>query len=89
MKTFLTKLNQIYEGWRNRLFPPEKLRKQIEDVSRERIAICESCEFHSKNFKSIRPDDHCTKCDCTLSAKTKCLSCECPIAKWVAVLSLK
>ena len=39
--------------------------------------------------KSIRPDEHCTKCSCTLSAKTACLSCECPlmVPKWKAVLT--
>lgn len=49
------------------------------------MEICEECPHHSKNHSSLRPDDHCTNCGCTLSAKTKCLSCECPIKKWLAI----
>ena len=77
------------EGWRNHLFPPEHLRELIEQVSCERMAICCECKWHSKYISSLRPDDHCTNCGCTLSAKTKCLSCECPlpIPKWNAVIS--
>ena len=33
----------------------------------------------------IRPDIHCTHCGCTLSAKTACLSCECPVGRWKAI----
>lgn len=82
-----TKLSQIFEGWRNKLIPPAKFKEEIEKVSAQRIAICESCKFHSKNYKSVRPDAHCVSCGCTLSAKTKCLSCECPKAKWEKVLT--
>ena len=74
------KLNQIYEGWRNKLVPPEELKDVIEQVSAERLALCESCLYHSKFHNSIRLDDHCTQCGCTLSAKTKCLSCSCPLS---------
>lgn len=81
------KINQIYEGWRNNLFPPERLAQVIETTSATRLEICNNCEFHSKNHLSVRPDAHCTKCGCTLAAKTKCLSCECPLKKWHAVLT--
>lgn len=55
------------------------------------MAICLQCDYHSDNAKkygytSVRPDAHCVNCGCTLSAKTKCLSCECPLKKWVAVV---
>ena len=82
-----TKFSQIFEGWRNNLVPPAHLKKEIEKVSSERVSICESCKFHSKNYKSVRPDAHCVNCGCTLSAKTKCLSCECPTGKWSKVLT--
>ena len=26
-------------------------------------------------------------CGCTLSAKTRCLSCECPVKKWEALMT--
>lgn len=83
---------QIIEGWRNKLIPPARIKELIEEVSKERIDICNFCTFHSANrmnYKTIRPDAHCTICGCTLSAKTKCLSCNCPLTppKWEAVVS--
>lgn len=68
------------------------MKEKIEHVAGERMAICDSCKWQSENrkktgWKNVRPDVHCTQCGCTLSAKTRCLSCECPIAKWTAVLS--
>ena len=80
-------LTQIYEGWKNNLLPEEKLKEQINQVSEERMSICNECKFHSKNHKTIRPDAHCTHCGCTLSAKTKCLSCACPTEKWKSVMT--
>ena len=77
-------LGQIYEGWKNHLLPEEKRKAFIKHVSQERLAICDVCDKHSKNHTSIRLDDHCTECGCTLSAKTKCLTCECPLQKWLA-----
>lgn len=80
-------LKQIYEGWKNHLLPEENEKAFIEHVSQERLAICNVCEEHSSNkkdYKSRRPDAHCAECGCTLSAKTKCLTCECPFKKWGA-----
>lgn len=77
-------LGQIIEGWKNHLLPQEKEKAFVKHVSNERLAICNECEHHSKNHKSIRIDAHCTECGCTLSAKTKCLTCECPLKKWMA-----
>lgn len=77
----------IYEGWRNKLVPPAELRETIESVSKERLAICDTCVFHSKNHTTIlRPDAHCTDCGCNLEAKSKCLACSCPKSKWTAVM---
>lgn len=57
------------------------------------MEICRNCEFDSKNipnYKNLtRPDEHCIKCGCTLAAKTKCMSCACPINKWTALVSAK
>tara|TARA_R110002167_G_scaffold65739_1_gene185981 strand:- start:472 stop:756 length:285 start_codon:yes stop_codon:yes gene_type:complete len=78
---------QILEGWRNKLLPPEHLKEEIEKVSAERISICNNCEFHSKNYNSLRPDAFCVDCGCTLSTKTKCLSCSCPKEKWMKILT--
>ena len=79
-------IQQIIEGWRNNLFPPEEKKKIIEEISAYRMDICDGCDFHSKHHSTpIRPDVHCTKCGCTLAAKTKCLSCNCPENKWQAI----
>jgi hypothetical protein len=80
--------SQVYEGWRNKLVPPAKMKKLIHNVSEERLAICSVCPFHSKNHKTpLRPDNHCTDCGCNLEAKTSCLSCSCPQDEWEAVMS--
>jgi hypothetical protein len=84
----MSKIKQIVEGWKNNLTPTQLLDQQIIDVSTSRMSICKSCDQHSankENYKSIRVDAHCTNCGCTLSAKTKCLSCECPLNKWLSV----
>lgn len=78
------KLTQIYEGWKNHLLPEERTKAFIEHVSLERTSICEACDKHSSKHSTIRPDAHCVECGCTLSAKTKCLTCECPLKKWLA-----
>ena len=77
-----TKVQQIYEGWKNKLLPESALKEHIELISKERSAICNMCPNHSKNKKTLRPDEHCLACGCTLSAKVACLSCSCPIGKW-------
>lgn len=80
--------SQIYEGWRNKLVPPRELRQVIHDVSEERLDACSNCEHHSKNHDTpLRPDAHCVHCGCNLDAKSKCLSCECPIGKWLKVIN--
>jgi hypothetical protein len=77
-------LGKIIEGWKNHLLPEERTKAFIEYVSNRRLAVCNECEHHSKNHASVRPDAHCTECGCTLAAKTKCLTCECPLKKWIA-----
>lgn len=82
-------LSQIYLGWRNNLFPPAKIKELLQTTSAERLNICEDCPFHSRYHKTpLRPDAHCTDCGCTLSAKTKCLSCTCPQNMWKALMTL-
>ena len=71
------------------MIPPHEMKQQIKAVANERMAICETCDFHSKHHKTLRPDAHCTDCGCTLSAKVSCLSCSCElnVPKWEAVLT--
>ena len=86
-KNLKINVGEIYEGWKNKLLPDADMVEQIDLVGAERLAICDACPNHSKNHKHIRPDEHCVSCGCTLSAKTKSLSCKCPIDKWGAVLN--
>ena len=87
----MVNFSEIYEGWRNHLIPPERLKKAINRVSRERLLICRACEYNSINQRGVklRRDEHCTDCGCTLSAKTKCLSCCCELEepKWICVIT--
>lgn len=78
--------SQIYEGWKNNLFPANDMKERIREISQQRMAICDACEWCSENRpkKPRRFDKHCTHCGCVLAAKTRCLSCSCPIEKWVA-----
>lgn len=78
--------SQIYEGWKNNLFPAADMKPLIEEVSSERMKICEDCALISTKHKTARPDVHCTDCGCTLAAKTRCLSCDCPRSYWMAVI---
>lgn len=80
-------VKQIIEGWRNNIIPSEELKDVIAVTSKERMEICNNCEHVSTKHKTLRLDVHCTNCGCTLSAKTKCLSCSCPLNKWKAVIS--
>lgn len=81
------KLSNIYEGWKNNLFPPEHLKEAIEEMHKERMEICNACPYISTKHKTMRPDVHCTQCGCTLAAKTKVFSEQCPLGKWLPLLT--
>jgi hypothetical protein len=84
------KIAKVYEGWRNKLIPPNHLKLKILEVAEARMDICNECFWNSsnrKNYVSVRPDIHCIDCGCTLSAKVKCLSCACGKGFWKAELT--
>jgi hypothetical protein len=74
-------LLQIFEGWRNHLVPPEELKSIIELAQKERLSICDLCEYNSKNLRQSDTPT-CVSCGCILIAKTACLTCKCPKEKW-------
>jgi hypothetical protein len=88
-------ISHVIEGWRNHLFPPERLKELIEETSESRMKICRECEFNSVNMtkagksfsSSWRPDEHCTVCFCPLQQATKALHKSCPLdpPKWERV----
>jgi hypothetical protein len=76
----------ILEGAWNSIFVKER----VEEVAIDRLKICNECPHNSntaqKNgYKTFRPDYHCILCGCDLHMKTRCLSCECPVKKWMPV----
>ncbi len=73
----------IREGIINNIFRSEK----IAEVKNHRLAICNTCPKHSKYHSTIRPDAHCTECGCNLDTKTACMSCQCPLSKWMALMT--
>lgn len=84
----MSKFEEIIDGWRNHIFPSKKKAGMIKRVSNERLLICHSCPFHSKNTPihlRLRPDAYCTDCGCTLIAKTKSLKSSCPQGKWTSL----
>src|SRR4051812_38075646 len=73
----------LMEGVKNKLLPKRELENLIEQTYTERMAICHQCEFLRHNALG----EKCGKCGCNLSLKGRCLSCQCPIDKWLAVIS--
>lgn len=85
MKKIIKNFKSIWEGWRNLIFPPEKLKEEIERVDNERLSICKACPKNSGGKgANITILSTCLSCGCQLQAKTACLSCECPLGKWKA-----
>ncbi len=75
------KLKEIFDGHRNHLLPPKRLKELISEVSMNRLAICLPCEFNSSQGK-VKGRSHCLQCGCFLIQKSKALQSACPINKW-------
>jgi hypothetical protein len=50
--------------------------RALEDVRKQRLEICKSCEHF------IKITHQCTKCGCFMDLKTKLRTATCPINKW-------
>jgi len=93
----MLQLSKIIEGWRNHLLPPNHLKELILKVQKERNEICVKCSLYDITgdgcaFLGTQPccnkdkDENGIKgCGCALVQKQKCLSCDCPLKKWLAV----
>lgn len=68
---------QIKEGFQNFLLAKE----YTEKISEKRMTVCNSCPKRN----GLR----CGECGCVLALKTRCMSCECPLQKWLAELDEK
>lgn len=69
--SFLDKLKTKLET----IQPPKPL-LATDELAKERLAICESCEY------LIKSTYQCKKCLCFMSLKTRLEKAECPIKKW-------
>lgn len=67
----MSKLSEIYEGWKNLTFQNPRIEKEAE----KRIKICVNCDkLNDRNF--------CTLCGCYMSAKVRSHKSHCKIKKW-------
>ena len=77
-----SKLQEMYDGWKNYLVPDEEMEPYIDSVAKYRESKCSVCLHASENVKSLktalRPDKHCTLCGCTRAAKNRSLTSVCP-----------
>jgi hypothetical protein len=81
---------QILEGITNSIFKKE----HVEEIAKNRMAICSTCQLYTEeNSGCTVPgttpccDERQGGCGCSLNLKTRSLSSECPLGKWVAELS--
>lgn len=89
--------DKVFEGVRNDVSNKFKvLSKQKQGVIAERMEICLSCPFNSKNaptsdeyrelvgeaYNTTREELHCSLCGCTATYKTASLSSNCGIEHW-------
>ena len=67
----MSRLSEIYEGWKNFTFPNQK----IEIEAKKRIEICITCEKLKKN-------NTCAMCGCYMPAKVRSPKSKCKLRKW-------
>jgi hypothetical protein len=65
------KLKEIYDGWKNYIFPNPETEKQ----AKERMAICIQCP-------KLLLNNICSKCGCFTPAKVRNSKSYCPLKKW-------
>lgn len=95
MKSWLSKIAEIYAGWKNDAFPTE----DILEMSEQRARICAGCPLNvnntcSKKKTGIAVIDFVYReemrikgkeypgCGCPLTKKTKSTNSKCPLGKW-------
>jgi hypothetical protein len=81
---------QIIEGISNSIFKKE----DVEEIAEQRMTICSTCQLYTEDNKGcVVPgtapccDERQGGCGCSLSLKTRALSSECPLGKWIAELT--
>ena len=81
---------QILEGVNNSVFKKE----HVEEIAEARMAVCFTCQLYTTDdagcmVAGTAPccDERQGGCGCSLKFKTRSLSSECPLGKWVAELT--
>jgi hypothetical protein len=69
----MSRLSEIYEGWKNYIFP----NPEIEKEAKRRIAIC-----IETNCKEMQPNNTCSLCGCYMPAKVRSPKSKCKLKKW-------
>lgn len=71
-KTWLEKLSEIQDGWKNAIWKDE----EVEKVALERATVCAKCPSNKGNA--------CIECGCPLFAKTRSMkeTNKCDLGKW-------
>ena len=78
------KPKEIFEGWKNVITN----NPSVQELAKYRKAVCDSCPSNSTNakklseYKTLRPEEHCVECGCTLIAKQAAPSSSCPLKHW-------
>lgn len=67
------KLDEIYEGWKNYIFPSPK----VEEEAKRRIEICVKNEC-----KKFKKNDICGMCGCYMPIKVRSIKSHCVMGKW-------
>lgn len=96
MKSWLNKLKEIYDGWKNDIFPTD----DILDMAESRANICAGCPLNVNNVCSKKKSGVAVKsfidnkgnqiiegqtykgCGCPLDKKTKSETSKCPLGRW-------
>jgi hypothetical protein len=68
----LDKLQEIYNGWKNYVFP----NKKIEELAKNRAQICVKCSDLNTTKNT------CKICGCYIPAKVRSERSKCPKKKW-------
>jgi len=67
----MSRLSEIYEGWKNYTFPNSK----VEAEAKRRMEICIKC-------KDLTRHNYCRICGCYMPAKVRSPKSHCRIKKW-------
>ena len=69
----MSRLSEIYEGWKNLTFPNPK----VEEIAKKRMAICVE-----NKCKKLNARNYCMVCGCYMPAKVRSPKSRCALKIW-------